>query len=274
MTRKQLELFFNKMSEVVFKAGEYAKENQGKVENVGKTAQDTIYRSAWIKDAHEALTIVDTTIQEMLIKAAAECLDIHSITLDAEEDTTSLSLFPHKQLDTVLVIDPLDGTYRYLSGSSLFSVNVGIVHKGKIICTLLYFPAMDKMYVVNPDGKAMVNKKETHVKTSQSKKIYVNNRVTDEIRGKLKNGGYDVIDDEKIGWPDGISNVMNGQYMAAIFHSTQIRDILLGGVLEASGGYAFDWEGNELVWPQGGRVARAVFGGGKVDQKIIECLRE
>jgi len=44
------------------------------------------------------------------------------------------------------VVDPLDGTHEFISGSSSFAVSVGLVRDGEPVLGVLYFPAKEELY--------------------------------------------------------------------------------------------------------------------------------
>ncbi len=86
---------------------------------------------------------------------------------------------------------------------------------------------------------------------------------------------YKVFDDinGKIVWPDALLKCLSGEYAACLFHSAQIRDILLGAIIEkVKGGYAMDWKGNNLVWPDGGRVPTSIFGFENPPDDLLGCF--
>lgn len=67
---------------------------------------------------------------------------------------------------------------------------------------------------------------------------------------------------------------MSGNYYACIFHTPQIRDVLIGAIIEhIPGGYAIDWEGKKLIWTNGGRLKNAIFGFNTPPKEILSCLR-
>lgn len=94
-------------------AGVVARNLQANIQNEGKT----IEREERESDAHfamrEAKTKVDELVQEMLLQSVYPYLG-HMVTLDVEEDTPSLRLYPKQDHAYTLIIDPIDGTLPYI----------------------------------------------------------------------------------------------------------------------------------------------------------------
>ncbi|MCL5438490.1 MAG: inositol monophosphatase [Patescibacteria group bacterium] len=287
MKKEKIRLFLEKMILAVRQAGFLAKSLQGKVVNEGKVIESFIDDSEIIKAKRSAKTIIDEVVQEILLLAAKEVFDVKKITLDAEEETPSVSFFSKDVKDTTLVIDPIDGTLHYLSGSDCYSICVGLIHKGKIISIIVYFPARDKLYFIDENQKPFVLNNAYSSKISNaiqirgissiSKNIYKNYRVSNKIVECFDTKGYKVFDDlnDKIEWCDGLLKCLSGEFLACLFHSPQTRDILLGSIFNYIGdGCALDWNGKPLIWPQQGRVSRVLFMIGKNSDEILECLKD
>jgi len=64
------------------------------------------------------------------------------------------------------IIDPLDGTTNFAHGIPIFSVSIGLQHKGKTIAGGVYAPAIDEMYLATlGHGTTRDGKKVTCSKT-------------------------------------------------------------------------------------------------------------
>lgn len=288
MNKKELAVFLECMALALRQAGYVAKSLQGKVENIGKFAEDLPNDSGAVRAKRAAKTIIDEMVQEILLLAASEILNKRKIVVDAEEYTPSIKLFSKKQTETTLVIDPIDGTYEYLSGSDSYSVCVGLIENGEVVSALVYFPVRDTLYFIDTNKRPYLAKdlyisgfkRATPLKAvspEQSQSVYVNNRVSVLVRESLISAGYKVVDDikSKITWPDAILKCLNGEFFACLFHTSQIRDLLLGAILSyVPGGYSLDWKGKPLAWPNGGRAPRAIFGVGKYPVGILKCLNK
>src|SRR5690606_22040697 len=55
-------------------------------------------------------------------------------------------LTPGRDADHVWVVDPLDGTTNFLTGSPLFAVNIALARQGDVIAGVTYVPAMNELF--------------------------------------------------------------------------------------------------------------------------------
>ncbi len=70
---------------------------------------------------------------------------------------------------------------------------------------------------------------------------------SDTERVKQRDGAKTEIDG-KVLWPAALLKCISGEYTASIFHSPQIRDVLLGAIIESlPGGYMVDWAGKKII---------------------------
>jgi len=61
------------------------------------------------------------------------------------------------------IIDPLDGTTNYLHGLPVFSVTIGIEHRGEIVAGVVYDPNRDILYAAEKGSGAYMNGRRMHV---------------------------------------------------------------------------------------------------------------
>jgi myo-inositol-1(or 4)-monophosphatase len=57
----------------------------------------------------------------------------------------------------VWIVDPLDGTTNFLTGSPLFAVNIALVRDGKAIAGVTYVPALDELFRAEQGAGAWLN---------------------------------------------------------------------------------------------------------------------
>lgn len=107
-----------------------ARELEGRVGNMPKLSEATAVK--------QALTDADTGVQEVLL----EGLRTHfpQVSLEAEEDTSSVALFPTGE-DAVVVIDPIDGTlHSYLERRGPYAVMMGLALSRIFEASLISLP--------------------------------------------------------------------------------------------------------------------------------------
>src|SRR5690606_37204031 len=68
----------------------------------------------------------------------------------------------HFENETVIYVDPVDGTWNFASGLPLFAVMAAVVHKGEVVAGVIYDPVGDDWimsergcgcFQVFPDGR-------------------------------------------------------------------------------------------------------------------------
>jgi hypothetical protein len=63
------------------------------------------------------------------------------------------------------------------------------------------------------------------------------------------------------------------EFRAALFVRPQVRDILIGAMIETmSRGHAVDFSGNKIAWPDGGRIPNVAFGFEDLPNKVQQVL--
>ena len=284
MTENRIVSFVEKITPTVLEAGHFALESQGTAKNIGKDDEESNPSDTeYIKQVKQAKTIIDEQVQEKLLIAAHSILGT-KIHLDAEEDTPSKKLFSSKDADITLVIDPIDGTLQYLNGSNAWTVCIALLSKGEVLAALVYFPSRKTLYLLDTDAKSYIcecnESKIISKKLMQSPKevrneiVYVNHRVSEETIDYLSKR-FTIVKytDAIVSWAQALLKCVSGEYEAIILAKPQIRDVLLGAVIERmSGGYAVDFTGKKILWPNGGRIPEVVFGFGILSDEIKNCL--
>ena len=65
--------------------------------------------------------------------------------------------------DTCWVIDPLDGTTNYTHSFPIFSVSIGIQHKGELVAGVVYNPVADELFSAERGSGSFLNGERLHV---------------------------------------------------------------------------------------------------------------
>lgn len=286
-TKNNLAVLISEMKKAMLGGGELALSAQGNVKNIGKKIETLEKDTLETAQRRAAQTVIDGQVQELILQTVVRMGESHDFFLDAEEETPSVKLFTNRKSRTSLVIDPIDGTFEYLQGRDGYSICVGLLEDGAILTAIVYFPARRCLYAIEADGRSLVTIYDDALRIKEIKElrgsralqqnvIYRNKRVADDVAECLARHGYTVHDDagaESI-WSEAILKCLGGGYAACIFHTPQIRDVLLGAILaNMPNGYATDWNGKPLVWPKSGRVPRVMFGIGAPPEKILACLK-
>lgn len=284
MDAAEISRFVEKMTAAVLEAGKYARESQGTVENDEKVHEITTDADPeFIQKRDRAKTIIDEHVQEMLLTAAQDALS-HPIRIDAEEETPLRDVLHTESAPVTLVLDPIDGTLEYFEGTEHWFVNIALVRGGKVLFAMMYAPSQGKLYLLDIDGKAYICicendaivRRDPMISPSRTdaKKLFFNNRVPEAAIEKLSQS-FEVVRDIHgiVKWPDALLGCISGEYKAGLFVQPQIRDVLIGAMIETlPGGYAVDFAGNKIQWPDGGRIPEVVFGFGEFSHDMKESL--
>jgi len=97
-------------------------------------------KSATGVEGVDIVTGADLEVQEFILSRLAET-PLTECELFAEEATPSVSKFKGTN-GLVLLIDPIDGTAKYVSGGKFFSVIISMHNKKDILYTYYYFPML------------------------------------------------------------------------------------------------------------------------------------
>jgi 3'(2'), 5'-bisphosphate nucleotidase len=62
------------------------------------------------------------------------------------EETPAETFANRKQWEQVWMVDPLDGTREFLSGSGEFTVNIALIERGQPVLGIIYAPASGKLW--------------------------------------------------------------------------------------------------------------------------------
>lgn len=268
--------FLPYLTHVILEAGELAIRSQKDIVNIGKEHEDVVPNESddeRIKQRAQAKTKIDEEVQELILSAIKEHLGTSEITIDAEEDTPAKKDFADPESILTIVIDPIDGTLEYTQGSDRYSIVVGFVQNGLVISANIYYPAKKTLYSLESGRvmtvktydsslKLLTEKVMTSPRNSKTKSLYANNRVPAELIVDLEKNGYVVTRDVgEISWDEALLKCIAGDFGSCLYKSPQMRDVLFGAFIQnLPGGYMTDWEGNDVVWPNGGRIPQVIFG--------------
>jgi fructose-1,6-bisphosphatase/inositol monophosphatase family enzyme len=198
-----------------------------------------------------------------------------------------MHLFTGVNGSPTLVIDPVDGTAEYIAGLDSYSICVALVDSGAVRVAIVYFPSRDIFYCLSPEGPMIafdfLQRGLSHlepikvVPNSHSPIVFHNSRVPPNVLDRLRKAGFIPTDDTdgNLGCPDAILRVSEGRAVAYVAHTRQMRDMLLGAILQSTANFcALDWSARNLMWPNGGRVPRAIFAPNSLPKSLLDCLSD
>jgi hypothetical protein len=139
-----------------------------------------------------ALTDGDCVSQEILLVALNDRFP--HVTLDVEEDTPSVGLFAQKPGRDRVVIDPIDGTLRYLLGDGRYAILVGLERDERVEASLIGLPQTDVLIrAVRGDGTEISRSGgpfEPVRAEARGAELYVSHSLDPELARSLDARGY------------------------------------------------------------------------------------
>jgi myo-inositol-1(or 4)-monophosphatase len=72
-------------------------------------------------------------------------------------------LAPGRDPDHVWIVDPLDGTTNFLTGSPLFAVNIALAAEGEVVAGVTFVPAMDELFWAETGAGAWLGEQRLQV---------------------------------------------------------------------------------------------------------------
>jgi hypothetical protein len=142
-----------------------------------------------------ALTDGDCVAQEILLVA----LRAHfpGVELSVEEDTPSTELFQENRSDYTVVIDPIDGTLRYLRRDGVYAVLVGLERDGRVEASLVGLPGSGVLIrAVRGEGAEVAAWDGPFAPARlvpAGRDLFVSNALPDAVRSRLEAQGHKLV---------------------------------------------------------------------------------
>ena len=142
-----------------------------------------------------ALTDGDCVAQEILLVA----LRAHfpGVELLVEEDTPSAELFRENRSECTVVIDPIDGTLRYLRRDGPYAVLVGLERDGRVEASLVGLPASGLLIRAMRGEGAEIASWDRPFRAAHpvdgGRDLYVSYGLPEDVRSRLEAQGHKLI---------------------------------------------------------------------------------
>jgi len=99
---------------------------------------------------HGPVTEADLAVNDMLkAKLLAARPDYGWLSEETPDSADRLAV------DTVFIVDPIDGTRAYIAGEETFAHSLAVVQRGKVTAGVVYLPAMDRIYTASETSAPM-----------------------------------------------------------------------------------------------------------------------
>lgn len=124
------------------------------IREAGKLASEHFARRASLvidrKGAQDLVSIADRECEALIVDRLSGAFPQDGV---LGEEGASRGL----DAPAVWVIDPIDGTYNFLTGVPFWCVSIGLVVRRESVLGLIYHPAADELFVATKGGGAFVN---------------------------------------------------------------------------------------------------------------------
>lgn len=219
------------------------------------------YQGADLKGDGSPVTEADKAAERVIEKALADIAP--GIPMVGEEATAEGRIPDLSGSDYFWLVDPLDGTKEFISGSGDYTVNIALIHKGIPVIGVVYAPVHGELYAGHGPETAIRylaegrTEKRIHVRTPPSEGLTIVASASHGDREKLDSylKEYKVAKILKRGSSLKICAVAAGKAdLYPRFGLTCEWDTAAGdAVLRAAGGAIFDQQNNEFTY---GHAAR------------------
>jgi fructose-1,6-bisphosphatase/inositol monophosphatase family enzyme len=160
---------------------------EGRVENQPKLDEDSA--------AKAALTDADCVSQEILLTALRAYYPW--VRVDAEENTPAAKTFAANDSPYTVVIDPVDGTLRYLRRDGLYAILVGLEHEGRVEAALVALPQLDLLFRAVRGGGVQVARGGGEFERARPEaggdRVIISPNLTASMRERLRELGFSPV---------------------------------------------------------------------------------
>lgn len=135
--------------DAALEAGNFLKESVGRVKSV----------ETKMGEVRNLVSDIDRGSEERIIRRIRQHYPGHAVL--AEESGGS-----RREEEFRWVIDPLDGTTNFLHGLPIYSVTIGVEHRGEVVAGVIYSPNLGELFVAEKGSGAYLNGRRISVSGS------------------------------------------------------------------------------------------------------------
>ena len=133
--------------------------------NAGAEILDVYSRQIVVenKDDKSPLTKADKRANDVIVKGLND-LEVKLPIIS--EETKLMDYAERKKWDWLWLVDPLDGTKEFIKRNGEFTVNIALVHEGRVVLGVIYIPVTDvTYYAIEDQGAYRIVKDEREILT-------------------------------------------------------------------------------------------------------------
>src|SRR5215216_2114402 len=100
------------------------------------------------KQDSSPVTEADAAAERVILSRLKEVIPELPVVAEESFDAKANGSAPER----FILVDPLDGTREFITGSHEFTVNIALVENGKPVVGCVYAPALNQMYLAGADA--------------------------------------------------------------------------------------------------------------------------
>jgi len=215
------------------------------------------------KEDASPVTAADKESEEIIRKTVKKYFPTHGII--GEEYGETIGSDPVKW-----IIDPLDGTRRFVTGVPYYGVLIGIEVEGEIEAGVVYMPALNETYYARKDGGSFLNNQQIHVSNVAdfTSATFLVTSSSDALIDNDKRSGYLAIQKRALrqrGMGDCYGHMLVASGRAEIMlDATNMHPWDCAApeiIVEEAGGMFTDWNGNKTIYGDSAVSVNAALAG-------------
>lgn len=144
--------FIQEIQNVLIEAGEYIRSQQQQIQ------QEHI---SW-KSPDSPVTVIDTAAQQMIEERLRLIKPDYPVISEELTEQEQNRRFESISRNTFFLVDPLDGTFNYMSGIPLYAVSITFILNGITELGFIYDPVRNEMFTAQRGKGATLNNQSIH----------------------------------------------------------------------------------------------------------------
>jgi myo-inositol-1(or 4)-monophosphatase len=143
-------------------------------------------------------------------------------------------------VDTVFIIDPIDGTRAFVAGEETWAHSLAVAHRGKVTAGVVYLPAIDRIYVASATSAPM--KDGAVIRVSGRERLEGSNILTTKAN----------MVPEK--WPGGVPEITRSFRASLAYRMCLAAEGRFDGMLTLRDAWEWDIAAGSLIAERAGAV--------------------
>jgi myo-inositol-1(or 4)-monophosphatase len=192
---------------------------------------------------HGPVTEADLAVNEMLkARLLAARPDYGWLSEETPDSADRLAV------ETVFIIDPIDGTRAFVAGEETWAHSLAVAHKGKVTAGVVYLPALDRIYTASESAAPMRDGEA--IRASGRDRLEGSNILTTKAN----------MAPEK--WPGGVPEITRSFRASLAYRLCLAAEGRFDGMLTLRDAWEWDIAAGALIAERAGAVVSDMTGAG------------